>query len=248
MMDHILNDEIWKKIQAAQYSWQINQTELNEIKNITGLPVGVIQNINCLDGRREIGQCLFRQNKKSVARWIVKDWGGIRRGSNDTIDDWMFKLKQFDNESVEKFIHHYGVKRISSWSKILAFADPEKYAIYDSRTATALNCILFKKECDVQFYMPPSRNERVIFIQNNLKKYTKNKYYTILRYSEYIKYLDHFVSKRYFENKLEAEQKLFAFAVSDDLFDYLGITPPRPEQAGGGRCGGRSRARRDFPA
>ena len=83
--------------------------------------------------------------------------GGIKTG-NEAITEWVKSLGSFDNEKVDKFINYMGVKRISSWSKILAFSDPINHAIYDARTAVALNCGLYHLGVDWRFSMPMSQN------------------------------------------------------------------------------------------
>ena len=58
-------------------------------------------------------------------------YGGIRGNRNSTICDYVEKLKDFDVPAVEKFVLEQRNCGISSWSKLLAFADSDRYAIYD---------------------------------------------------------------------------------------------------------------------
>jgi len=96
-----------------------------------------------------------------IGNWIVRDWGGIKNG-NGAIAEWVKQLGTFEAENVDKFINEMGVRRVSSWSKILAFSDPVNHAIYDARTAIALNCGLSHLGIDWRFAMPLSQNRRMI--------------------------------------------------------------------------------------
>jgi hypothetical protein len=92
-----------------------------------------------------------------LARWIVSDWGGIRRGL-DAIPLWLKDLDNFSAAATLAFASRYGTERVSSWSKILAFALPDDYAVYDARVAAALNCGLASINDDRWFKVPPSQS------------------------------------------------------------------------------------------
>jgi hypothetical protein len=57
-------------------------------------------------------------------------------------------------EKMMQFANQTGSKRISSWSKIFAYAEPDQHAIYDSRVAVALNIALYRIGEGARFYMP----------------------------------------------------------------------------------------------
>lgn len=107
---------------------------------------------------------------KKLSVWIVKEWGGIKRGT-DTIPVWCDELSDFSHTAIEAFVTRMGSVRISSWSKVIAFASPSTDAIYDARTAVAINCILYKLGIKDGFFMPSGRNKDVnpasIFIKRN---------------------------------------------------------------------------------
>lgn len=89
-----------------------------------------------------------------IARWIVSRWGGINRGV-EAVDGW---IEAINPEGVNDFINAQGTNRIASWSKLLSMHDSENYAVYDSRTSTALNCCLAVMGRDERFVMVNSRS------------------------------------------------------------------------------------------
>jgi hypothetical protein len=95
-----------------------------------------------------------------AAAWVVASWGGIHRGIV-TVGDWSAQLGDYSDETVTDFIETHGGRRISSWSKLLAFAHPERHAVYDARTAVALNCALATLQDGRRFHMPRGRNRVV---------------------------------------------------------------------------------------
>lgn len=68
-----------------------------------------------------------------LAHWIVNKWGGIRRNNDETIRGYVSRIEQEDFPSE--------LSGVASYSKILAFIQPEKFAIYDARVAASLNGI-----------------------------------------------------------------------------------------------------------
>lgn len=85
-----------------------------------------------------------------VCQWIVADWGGtdrkesLSRKANAVIADRLKAWRVVQGPNVNaSHPRRLGFARISSWSKILALAFPVDCAIYDSRTAYALNWLQF---------------------------------------------------------------------------------------------------------
>lgn len=113
---------------------------------------------------RQLISPLLRGNDPAVAEtlaaWVVRDWGGIRRGVDET-RIWSSELQAYSSEAVAKFIDRMGTRRISSWSKLLAFALPDQHAIYDARTSVAINCALAQIGIDKGFFMPMGRNQTI---------------------------------------------------------------------------------------
>ncbi len=157
------------------------------------------------------------QLSKSLARWIIVDWGHILEKRSATIREWMTDLGDFNDHNVEKFIAqndtHRISSRISSWSKLLAFADHKRQAIYDARTSVALNCALRSLGDDRQFYMPSGRNGIVKAAQRRLL--TEVPRPRAVGYREYIELLQSVVeykSSSSISSVLGAEMALFANA------------------------------------
>jgi hypothetical protein len=117
-----------------------------------------------------LGPILHKQPaRKGIAGWIVESWGGIHRGGENVPFEWHEQFAGFDHEAILNFINAHKFTRISSWSKLLSFANCKKYAIYDSRTTTCLNIALRQVGCSQQFFMPPSRNTHVYRAQQLLR-------------------------------------------------------------------------------
>lgn len=150
----INNFEIWTEQQAADKS----------LKRIAGpaLDPSVFvakndwqRNINL---RKEVSR-LWREAVDEnnlnlsfdLARWMVKDWGGIKNITDSTIGKHNFAaLNKLFNL---KFDH------ISSKSKVITLPDPYTYQIYDARVAVALNVMQLAAGTEVRIYfeIPPTQ-------------------------------------------------------------------------------------------
>src|ERR1019366_6639163 len=101
----------------------------------------------------------------ALAHWIIRDFGGIKAGDLTTVALWMTELRDFNADNVKVFIGAHDTRevssRISSWSKLLAFADRETHAIYDARTTLALNCVFRSMGNPCRFYMPDGQNRTI---------------------------------------------------------------------------------------
>ncbi len=69
----------------------------------------------------------------TIAQWIIRDWGGIKTNKESTIANYV--------RSIEAGRYPSQLGGVASYSKILAFIEPDKYAIYDARVAASLNGI-----------------------------------------------------------------------------------------------------------
>lgn len=71
--------------------------------------------------------------RSALADYAVRVWGGVKRNAPTTIDGYV------------QTVSHGGVPRnhkgIASWSKVAAFSDPGKHAIFDARVSFSLNAI-----------------------------------------------------------------------------------------------------------
>lgn len=143
--------------------------------------------------------------------WIVKDWGGITRGAED-IRHWSDELGDYDSATVASFIARRGTARVASWSKLLAFAEPQTYAVYDARTAVALNCVLAGIGSKQSFEMPLGRNKDIQKAREALRRNARIA--PTKGYGDYLVLLNSVVNAEMSRDVLSAEMHLFANAPS----------------------------------
>jgi len=152
-----------------------------------------------------------RARATGVALWIIRHWGGIRAGNEQCIRNWSNTLDDYDLNKVDSFVREQLNTRISSWSKLLSFADQRKYAIFDSRTSFSLNYALKKVGDRRRFHMPGTRNGG---LNRALQKSRDGTRHKRLGYSEYLQLLQCFVAHGCAPTILRAERILFANAPS----------------------------------
>ena len=127
------------------------------------------------------------------------------------IPEWMEAFGDFNERNITAFIAISRATRISSWSKLLAFADHENHAIYDARTSVALNCALRKLGDGRQFYMPLGQNKTI----NDARRRVLNDAPEPSRpvgYPDYIELLNAVVACELSNAIITAEMVLFANA------------------------------------
>lgn len=135
-----LLDGIWNEITSYQgQEWDLPKSKKSlesligkdETEKLYGITDTKLQNIYL----RNLLAAPLRDddhNKRIKAMdWIVVYWGRIAKGK-EAHKEWVSELKDYDDASVENFIKLKKNKRVSSWSKILAFYDSENYAIFDT--------------------------------------------------------------------------------------------------------------------
>jgi len=149
------------------------------------------------------------QRSVPLANWIIREWGGIKRGLQ-AIPEWMEAFGDFNEVNIRAFIANSGTKRISSWSKLLAFANPENDAIYDARTSVALNCALRTLGDSRQFYMPLGQNQTINDARRVLNDVPEPR--RPVGYTDYIELLNTAVACKLSNSILAAEMVLFANA------------------------------------
>ena len=71
--------------------------------------------------------------RREIVEWVVAIWDGIKGNQPQTLDFYCSRASREDPSTP--------FSRISSFSKILAIKDPDKYAIYDARVVINLNAI-----------------------------------------------------------------------------------------------------------
>lgn len=86
-----------------------------------------------------------------LAQRVIRDWGGISNNKEARVQQFVAaahaqKLNVFTN--------------IASYSKLLSFIDPTRYAIYDSRVAIMLNLAALETKPPLCYYfpVPPARS------------------------------------------------------------------------------------------
>lgn len=164
--------------------------------------------------KEEQGETFFITRSK-LARWIIVDWGKIKKGK-DKIAGWMDNMPHFDDEYVYPFISKMRNQRVSSWSKLLSFANYKKYPIYDARATVALNIALNKTSVISRFEMPNTQNKKIPKAIDKIvsarKSLPKNKQWAWLEYEDYFSLLHSIVKHADVQDVLEAEMTLFARA------------------------------------
>ena len=102
----------------------------------------------------------------SLCLWIIKDWGGILTAKDSDTIELITSFLKTDNPSY---------KRIASASKVGAYMFPEKYIIYDSRVAYALNWIILSEHAGEKFFpIPGGRNSKMMAFDMNVLIRLKN--------------------------------------------------------------------------
>ena len=207
--------DLWKSVSLGEpYPWSVGpraKTELSEIlidkemKDIFTSEDTTVINRNLRPFLSPILTGTERSKAAQAALWIVRSWGGIKRGT-DTEAKWSDALGDYSDERVMNFIQGHRNLRISSWSKLLAFAKPSGHAIYDARTAIALNCILDQLGDPRRFHAPASQNQKIKSASGILGNSKSNS----RGYQEYLELLNSVVSQGHAADILGAEMVLFA--------------------------------------
>lgn len=208
---------IWSRIAKQPYDWPMKPKTKVRLAKLLGEPDSSprLQHI-CRPGsarllREAVGPLLVSEDisrREEAARWIISDWGGIRRG-DAVITKWLVSLGDFERSRVTQFVTDIGTKRIASWSKLLSFRDPRTYAIYDARTAFSLNAALHLSGRTPIFFKPAGRNGTV----ESAAKATVRAYGRgTAGYSSYLSLLNRFVGLGLAGDLLQAEETVFAAA------------------------------------
>ena len=202
---------IWEAVNGpAVYAWPIRPSAIQRLHDIApAIAAGLAhEQINAGGGeglRQAISASLVNGDPGTRSRlhnWIVGSWGGINTAPPP---DWVDALAPYDAQTLHQFVENMGNDRVSSWSKILAFADHAQYAISDSRTATALNIALSLVGDNRRFFMPLGRSRLMQQAQAMLDDGPYN-------YLDYLQLLHAFVNQDLCPSILIAEQVLFANA------------------------------------
>ncbi|NGM24167.1 hypothetical protein G3576_29520 [Roseomonas stagni] len=188
--------KIWSQIdRPASYNWKLNPiarqrlVALSEKIDLASAP----EDSSAFNRKlREIISPHLRGGnpdlRRSLIAWIIVEWGGIKRNHAAKLDGYAHRLKAFDDASIASFIASQGTEGVSSWSKVIALARPGEHAIYDARTAVALNCVLSHLGDQRAFAMPQSQS-RVIRPAAIRLRTCRRKTHLQADWSGYIEYL-----------------------------------------------------------
>jgi len=149
------------------------------------------------------------QKKGEIIKYYIKDWGGILRNSDNSMNTYMYS-------SPDSLID-FGINGIASWSKALVIHNPQKHAIFDARVSTSLNClqILFDTKDKVLYPLLSSRNKTIKVGQGIVKQISKNENWGKINkstfYFDYLKLLEKVANTRE-TNISTVEMLLFAKA------------------------------------
>lgn len=214
---------IWQEVKNDEYPWNIPENgaiarNLHSVAReaVSALGLGGAAKVNS-EIRKALSPILLSPTERrvDVCNWIVRDWGGIRRNSSHKICTYAAALGDGSLLGPDIFINNLGNARavglpgISSWSKIFAFAHPKHHAIYDSRTAVAINLIVRATSDQRRLGMPHSKNARIT--QARDKIVSENGRAKWLGYREYIELLKE-ITENGAPSILAAEMALFAAA------------------------------------
>ena len=166
--------EIWAVIQAYEmpYDWNVGKASRAKLDEILGRPAPCWSGYDATQvnrGLRSFLAATLNDSKTEYAKaaqlygWIVADWGGVRR-NRQVVEGWAGHATGWHGDYSDDVLLAYsdqvGTQRISSWSKVFAFAAPDRHAIHDSRVAVALNLALEHLGESKRFFMPASRVAR----------------------------------------------------------------------------------------
>jgi len=212
---------LWQLIdRRCSYDWQLKPAAKGRLHQIVPTFDTEIFNIPPeelnIRLRMELSPLLKAGDDRSLllAKWIIKDWGGIKGGPDDAPGEWMETLGAFEDKTINNFIVKKSTKRISSWSKLLAFADSEKHAIYDALTSVALNCALRRLRDKRRFYMPDGRNNLITEARLRLLRLDieQNVATDSIGYIDYVELLAAFTKSGPAPSLLRAEMTVYANA------------------------------------
>jgi hypothetical protein len=155
----------------------------------------------------------------SVSKWIVKEWGGIQSGT-DAVTLWYKKCNQYGRADVHNFVNQMGSERIASWSKVLSFAYPQEYPIYDARIGAALNSVLWQIRAPRYFPRVGTQNGRANRAFAIMHKEPMWRPYS-LNYHDYISLVYRIAHMSFKGDLLHAELSLFnaSLRVLDNFMD-----------------------------
>lgn len=219
-------DGIWQKVKNAEpEAWGGDADTLSEL--ISGEDIAYLKSFQKDDWKVNFAlrEAFAKQLKgtRSLPRRealfdaIIMGWGGIQSGDRAIYQVWSDKVANFAPENVWRFADEYMDHRISSWSKVLSFADHQNYPVYDSRNTIALNIILEELGRNERFLMPGPQSDELKaiqkFIHRRWKERIGRKRLVWAGYSDYAKLLKAIAEKNGYDSILHVEMRLFAASI-----------------------------------
>lgn len=140
--------ELSEEINLKDYKWDIPKNCPIEIPKSNNSIFE--KNIYLKENLRFI---LQEQQNLNHYYWIIQQWGGIASfKQNPTNDERIIKfIEELKNTKLTK----NSFDRISSFSKVASFIDPDHFAIYDSRVIYALNWLIFNYAPEMHLFSQP---------------------------------------------------------------------------------------------
>lgn len=206
---------LWKCIDLGEpYDWKVSRPAEGQLAALLGKSHSEMSRPALVE---QVGPMLRGDKAYDTALWIIRCWGGIYGNKEATIRGFLSNLGDFSSEEIARFICRRGVVGVSSWSKLLAFYSSEKFAIYDSRTALALNVAMLHLDSDLEtfFPMPCSRNKVIGPARCKIKKITNYRARQIkpkVAYSAYLNVLERLKEHRGLSSVGDVEMVIFANA------------------------------------
>lgn len=200
--------EIWSFIQngpadyrqdkrGPAYAFRVGPAAQRRLSEIISVPLDLWQGepnvVNCklrLHVNQALHACLDDfETTGQLYSWIVAEWGGVKKGRS-TVQGWAlqhqeWRASHYDPAILMVHAGTVGFGRISSWSKIFAFAQPGHHAIYDSRVAVSLNLALEYLGEPARFFIPQSQSKLVQRVRGRLMATAQ----PLLGYSDYLLWL-----------------------------------------------------------
>lgn len=206
----VLGPRLWDVLPEVTYDWAISadvEAKLRTLVPVEGHLFAGQPPLECNQRlRARISPLLATANVAQLHQlsvWIICHWGGIKQ---EPPIAWSEALVGFAPAAVDRFMNELAFDRMPSWSKLLAFANSDRYAIYDTRVAITLNIALRAVGERRQFHKTDGRNVIVARAAAALGKVERP-----LGYLDYLSLLRALASERG-QTFLSAETTLFAAA------------------------------------
>ena len=157
------------------------------------------------------------KKQAEFAKWFVATWGGVNGNLDETILDYVKRVKYFEIKNKDK---------MSSFSKILSASNRHKYQIFDMRTAVCLNILQLKFFAGTRYYFQVSpedkstqsrkveafyeRFPRTAFLDVRYKRIYKN--YKLTSYQMYLQIVNE-IARLAKLDPIEIEMMLFTYVL-----------------------------------